>query len=456
MGFCSVNIRNFVIGFSTLCLLIGCGQKEEILAGYRIDIERPLSESTEVVSERDGTTIGSLVVNNPLPGSKEFVAPPEVNLSEWTHVNANSQHNPGNLGMDKSLNLVWQRSIGVGSTKRYRIGTSPIFAQNKIFTMDAASNVRAFTTNGSLVWGTSLGSELDEEEASSGGLAFGEGYLFATTGFGVLHVLDPETGGVVWTQEFEAPAVSSPTVYNGLVYLITLDSKAWALDIKNGRLSWSLESTGGIAMVAGDTSPAITSNDIILPFPSGEVVSANAKNGNVNWREYISGSRRTNPSSTLIGISSSPAIANNQIFVANQSGSTAALNISNGQARWWASDGSYNPPLPIGDSVFLVTDNFELVRLDAATGQRIWATSLPSFKSDRPRRRKEVYAHFGPLLVGGELLVASSDGQIRFFNPETGDAARSITVPGGATSTPIVVNQTMYLKSSNGNLYALN
>ena len=103
-----------------------------------------------------------------------------------------------------------------------------------------------------------------------------------------------------------------------------------------------------------------------------------------------------------------------------------------------------------------MTDNFELVRLDAATGQRIWATSLPSFKSDRPRRRKEVYAHFGPLLVGGELLVASSDGQIRFFNPETGDVARSITVPGGATSTPIVVNQTMYLKSSNGNLYALN
>lgn len=448
--------RSFVIGVLPLFLLLGCGQKEEILAGYRIDIDRPLSESVEIVSERDGTTIGKLVVNNPLPGSKPFEPPPEVNLAEWTHVNANPQHNPGNLGIDRRLSLIWQRNFGVGSTKRNRIGTSPIFAQNKIFTMDAESNVRAFNANGNLVWGTSLGSDIDEGEASSGGLTFGEGYLFATTGYGELHVLDPDTGSVVWSQEFEAPAVSSPTVHDGLVYLITLDSKAWALDIRNGRLSWSLESTGGVAMVSGDTSPAIYSNDIILPFPSGEVVSASTKNGNVNWREYISGSRRTNPSSTLIGISSSPVIANNQIFVANQSGSTAALNLSNGQARWWASDGSYNPPLPIGDSVFLVTDNFELVRLDAATGQRIWASSLPSFKTDNPRRRKEVYAHFGPLLVGGELLVASSDGQVRFFNPVDGEITRTIAVPGGTTSTPIVVNQTMYLKSSNGSLYALN
>ena len=451
-----MNIRSVVIGFLTLCLLAGCGQKEEILAGYRIDIERPLSESTEIVSERDGTTTGSLEVNNSQPGSKALSIPQVVNLTEWTHVNANPQHNPGNLGIDGRLGLLWQRNIGVGSTKRNRIGTSPVFAQNKIFTMDAVSNVRAFNPNGNLIWGNSLGSDIDDEEASSGGLAFGEGLLFATTGYGVLHVLNPDTGGVVWTQEFEAPAVSSPTVYDGLVYLITLDSKAWALDIRNGRLSWSLESTGGIAVVSGDTSPAVSSDDIILPFPSGEVVSANAKNGNVNWREYISGSRRTNPSATLIGISSSPVIADNHVFVANQSGSTAALSIRNGQARWLASDGSYNPPLPVGDSVFLVTDNFELVRLDAATGQRIWATTLPSFKADKPRRRKEVYAHFGPLLVGGELMVASSDGQIRFYHPETGEVIRSMAIPGGVTSTPIVVNQTMYLKSSNGNLYALN
>ncbi|MCY4099329.1 MAG: PQQ-binding-like beta-propeller repeat protein [Rhodobacteraceae bacterium] len=448
--------KKVVIGILSLCVLVGCSQKEEILAGYRIEIERPLTESAEIVSELDGTTTGSLFVNNPIPGSKPFDAPPTVNLTEWTHVNANPQHNPGNLRIDGTLTLSWQRNFGMGNTLRNRLGSSPVIAQNRIFTMDAGSNVRSYGTNGNLIWGVSLGSEIDEGEASSGGLAYGEGLLFATTGFGKLHVLDPDTGGVYWTQEFDAPAVSSPTVHDGLVYLITLDSKAWSLDIRNGRLNWSLESTGGIAMVTGDTSPAISGNDIILPFPSGEVVSANAKNGSVNWREYISGSRRTNPSSTLIGISSSPVIANNQIYLANQSGSTAALNPSSGNTRWLAPDGSYNPPLPAGDSVFLVTDNFELVRLDAATGLRIWATDLPSFKADKPRRRKEVFAHFGPLLVGGELVVASSDGLIRFFNPETGEVARTIAIPGGATSAPIVVNRTMYLKTSSGILYALN
>ncbi|MCY4307985.1 MAG: PQQ-binding-like beta-propeller repeat protein [Rhodobacteraceae bacterium] len=448
--------KKVVIGIVSLSVLVGCSQKDEILAGYRIDIERPLTESAEIVSEIDGTTTGSLIVNNPIPGSKPFDAPPSVNLTEWTHVNANPRHNPGNLRIDGRLTVAWQRNFGVGSTLRNRLASSPVIAQNIVFTMDAVSNVRAYDTNGNLIWGTPLGSDLEEAEASSGGLAYGEGLLFATTGFGELHVLDPDTGGIYWTQGFDAPAVSSPTVHNGFVYLITLDSKAWSLDIRNGRLNWSLESTGGIAMVAGDTSPAISGNDIILPFPSAEVVSANAQNGSINWREYISGSRRTNPSSTLIGISSSPVIANNQIYLANQSGSTVALNPSSGTTTWLAPDGSYNPPLPAGDSVFLVTDDFELVRLDATTGLRIWSTDLPSFKADNPRRRKEVFAHFGPLLVGGELVVASSDGLIRFFTPETGEVTRTIAITGGATSAPIVVNRTMYLKSSNGTLYALN
>jgi len=448
--------KKVVIGIVSLSVLVGCSQKDEILAGYRIDIERPLTESAEIVSEIDGTTTGSLIVNNPIPGSKPFDAPPSVNLTEWTHVNANPRHNPGNLRIDGRLTVAWQRNFGVGSTLRNRLASSPVIAQNMVFTMDAVSNVRAYDTNGNLIWGTPLGSDLEEAEASSGGLAYGEGLLFATTGFGELHVLDPDTGGIYWTQGFDAPAVSSPTVHNGFVYLITLDSKAWSLDIRNGRLNWSLESTGGIAMVAGDTSPAISGNDIILPFPSAEVVSANAQNGSINWREYISGSRRTNPSSTLIGISSSPVIANNQIYLANQSGSTVALNPSSGTTSWLAPDGSYNPPLPAGDSVFLVTDDFELVRLDATTGLRIWSTDLPSFKADNPRRRKEVFAHFGPLLVGGELVVASSDGLIRFFTPETGEVTRTIAITGGATSAPIVVNRTMYLKSSNGTLYALN
>ncbi|MGB1006987.1 MAG: hypothetical protein ACPGVX_07405, partial [Thalassobaculaceae bacterium] len=35
-------------------------------------------------------------------------------------------------------------------------------------------------------------------------------------------------------------------------------------------------------------------------------------------------------------------------------------------------------------------------------------------------KRAAVYAHYGPVLAGGRLVVASSDGVLRFFTPESG------------------------------------
>ncbi len=59
--------------------------------------------------------------------------------------------------------------------------------------------------------------------------------------------------------------------------------------------------------------------------------------------------------------------------------------------------------LVAGGSVFLVSDQAELVRLDAATGQEIWVKDLPYFRRDRGKRRKAIFAYFGPVLAGGSF-----------------------------------------------------
>jgi len=79
-----------------------------------------------------------------------------------------------------------------------------------------------------------------------------------------------------------------------------------------------------------------------------------------------------------------------------------------------------SPVWVAGGSVFLISDENRLVRLDAATGETIWAEELPFFTRERLTRRKSVFSHFGPVLAGGRLLVASDDGQLREFDPVTG------------------------------------
>jgi outer membrane protein assembly factor BamB len=107
-----------------------------------------------------------------------------------------------------------------------------------------------------------------------------------------------------------------------------------------------------------------------------------------------------------------------------------------------------------GGSVFLVNDQADLVRLDASSGEVIWSVDLPYFVKEKPRRQEAIFAHFGPVLAGGRLVVASSDGVLRFFSPTDGSLVGTVDLPGGGASIPVVVGGVLYVVGGNGQLHA--
>jgi outer membrane protein assembly factor BamB len=141
-------------------------------------------------------------------------------------------------------------------------------------------------------------------------------------------------------------------------------------------------------------------------------------------------------------------------YVGTASGRTAALDTSSGERIWTTVEGALNPPLVVGGSVFVVNDENRLVRLDAATGAPIWAVDMPYFTKDKPKRRKAIVPHFGPVLAGGRLAVVSGDGQLRLFNPADGSLVGGAEIPGGASAPPALAGGTLYVVSGNGQLHA--
>ena len=101
-----------------------------------------------------------------------------------------------------------------------------------------------------------------------------------------------------------------------------------------------------------------------------------------------------------------------------------------------------------------MSDRNELIRFDAETGAPIWRVELPGFVRDKPRRRAEIFAHYGPILAGGRLVVVSNDGLMRSFSPENGALVSTIEVPGGATTGPVVAGGTLYVVNTRGQLLA--
>lgn len=432
-----------------IAALSACGEDELILDGERFDVREPLPS----LDENGVATNGA--VQEVAATQRAFAAPAQVNHANWTHRNGTASRKIQHPALGAQLTQIWSANIGQGNGKRARITSDPIVANGRIFTMDAQSQVTATGSDGTVLWSRALVPASDKDkDASGGGLAFGANTVFATTGFGELIALEATSGATRWRQKLDAPVTAAPTFDNGLVYVVTRDSRAWALDAENGRIRWQLPGAPSAAVMIGGSGPAIANRVAVFPFGSGEIAGALKRTGIRVWGSSVAGQRRGRAYANISDITGDPVVDDGVIYAANQGGRVVALKTSSGERLWTANEGAYSPVWPAGDSLFLISDQNELVRLDRETGEKIWAERLPYYTKAKVKRRSRIFAHYGPVLAGGRLVVASEDGVIRSFNPETGALVGTAPLRGGAASAPVVVNGTLYVVTANGQLAA--
>ena len=426
-------------------VLTGC-EREVVLSGERFSTDVPLAATL------DGSGADVAVTADV---AREINLPAAVRLSAWNQRGYDATNRTPHAALGTSLTQVWSAEIGRGNSRRNRITADPVAADGRVFTMDATAGVVATSlSTGGALWSADLQPGFDRGgSVSGGGLALAAGRLFVTTGFGELIAMDPATGAVHWRQRLEA-GIGAPTIDGGTVYVVSRNNQGWAVDAETGRLEWNVPGTASAAILSGGAAPAMTSRIAVMPFGSGEIGGILRRSGAALWTTSVAGGRNGVAYSNINDITSDPVIANGRIYAGNQSGRVVAIDVTRGTHLWQANEGAYSPVLVTGGALFFVSDRNELIRLDASSGARVWGTELPLYVNDRERRRRAVFTHFGPILAGGRLLVASGDGNVRFFSPESGALVGSVELRQGAAAHPIVVNDMLLVVTEDGRLTA--
>ncbi|MFQ3183105.1 MAG: outer membrane protein assembly factor BamB [Octadecabacter sp.] len=427
-----------LVALALITALAACGEQDIILAGDRLNIRGETTDAVDFVNQASQISLPAAIVN-----------------VDWTHRNGGPAHKISHPALSETLTPLFSNNIGAGNSRRLRITADPIVTSSAIYTLDAQSQVYATSTLGETLWVRSVIPSTDNlRDASGGGLAVAGPVLLVTTGFGEAVALDAVSGAEIWRQDLNAPGTSAPTIVGDLAYVVSRDGRAWAIELLSGRIRWSQSGTPPVSNFSGGAGAAVFGDFAIFPFPTGEILAAFPQGGLRRWSTFVTGQRPGQAASNISDIAGDPVIDGDRVYIGNFSGRVVVLDIASGNRIWTATEGAVGPVWPVGGSVFLVNDLGELLRLDADDGTAIWRVSLPSFEETRERRQKTRIAHYGPILAGGLLIVASSDGLIRQFDPTSGALVRTIEIPGGAASNPVVANSTLYVVTKRGQLLA--
>ena len=188
---------------------------------------------------------------------------------------------------------------------------------------------------------------------------------------------------------------------------------------------------------------------------SGDAQARLLREGAVVWQGFVAGARVGRAYAGFSDLTGDPVIVGDTLYAGSSAGRVTAIDMATGLARWTAEDGAMSPVVAAGNALFLVNDEDQLLRLDAATGAVTWRIDLPYFQNDKKDvKRKSIFAHYGPVLAGGRLIVASSDGLVRAFDPASGRLTGSAAVRGGAAAAPVVAGGTLYIVTTSGQLAA--
>ena len=380
-----------------------------------------------------------------------------------------------------------------------RVFSSPAVAGGVVYAGSSDGNLYAVDLqSGSLKWKFPTNSRVASSPAVDGGVVFFASYD------GNFYAVDTATGKKKWSfktageRRFagkhlhgSAPIaetmpdpfdffLSSPTIVNGSVYFGSGDGNIYALDEADGTLKWKFQ-TGDVV----HASPAIADGTLFIGSWDSYFYALDAATGKEKWR-FKTG--EDHEIYNQVGIQSSAAVMDGIVYFGCRDSNLYAVDAATGQQKWvFNNKGSWvigSPAVQNGKVYFATSDTATLYAVDAKSGTAEFSLKYnrwPLFSS--------------PAIAGNMLYVGSNEGKLMAVDLSARKTAWTFQTDGsiqnGATytkedgtpkyeaaftddfyetmvigvnkmmtvgavlSSPVVVDNVIYVGSTDGNLYAL-
>ncbi len=373
----------------------------------------------------------------------------------WPQQGAYPTHAVQHVDATGNLDVLWRQTFGEGSSRDQRLNASPVLADGRLYMIDARGEVSSIDAEtGDREWSTRLEGPNDRDRLSfGGGLAFDSGRIYAHSGFNYLVALDASNGQEIWRSETLVPFHGAPTIAAGRIFVASDDNEMLAIDAETGVVQWTYQGIVETARLITSPSPAVLGDVVVAPFASGELVALRVQNGNPIWSDSLTRTSAMTAMSEINDVAGSPVIVDDTVYAMSHSGAMVAISLRSGERLWSQPAGGLHTPWVAGDFLYIVTGEAQVVCINRHSGEVHWIQELALFED--PRERKDRIAWAGPLVVSGQVFVASSHGEAVLLNAYDGEIVREYELRDDVYVAPIVVNETIYIVTDEARVIAL-
>jgi outer membrane protein assembly factor BamB len=432
-----------------LLLLSGCETIDDLTSWMGDDDKKPLP-GTRVAVLSDLTDIHP---DDSLKTAEVTIPAVKVN-DNWRQAAGAPSGLTGNLALS---GLTHHDSVKIGDHNSWEqpLYPSPIVAGGVVYAMDAKGYITAHSAANidKILWTNRSAVTDDDENLLGGGLGLDNGRLFVTSGRGKLFAVNAATGKELWKQALGVSLRAAPKAGGGKVYALSVDNQLFAFDAEKGTLLWSHRGVNETAGFLAAAAPAVTDTVVVAPYSSGELHAIDTVGGQDLWSDTLLLSRRNSATGVFSGIGGSPIVKDDVVYAGGSSGFFAAMTLLNGRRLWEQSIATLNTPWIAEDFMYVLSSEDVLVCLMRADGRVKWTKQLPRYAN--AEKHRDTYVWRGPVMAGGQLLIAGAHGQMLALSPKDGSTLATIEIPEQITDAPIVAGGRLYFLTQDARLHVL-
>ncbi|HID44508.1 MAG TPA: outer membrane protein assembly factor BamB [Chromatiaceae bacterium] len=332
---------------------------------------------------------------------------------------------------------VWSMAIGDASSDLQRL--KPAVDNGVLYVANTEGDLFAVDADaGKPVWKVETGLPV------SAGPGVADGLLALGTAEGQLVLFDAGNGEELWRKALSSEILAVPAIGGGVVVVHTGDGKLFGLDATSGEQLWLYDHKVPVLTLRGSSSPVISGGSVYCGLAGGKMIALSLDSGLVEWESRITVPAGRSDLERMVDVDTDPLLYSGSVYGGAYQGDVAALGEGSGKEFWKRKISVYNN-LAVNWQQLAVSDAQGFVwSLDPDTGSARWR--------QKALMNRQLSA---PALQGDFTVVGDFEGYLHWLSSEDGAMAARMDVGDAIVAAPLVVDDSLYVLSSDGKLTAL-